>query len=92
MSATPADAQVILHLFELRREPEMRKARDWFAGQFHPQSVDDIMNVLAQFGSDGNRYFRMVTHKNSPPCGRVHVTSCGNSSSRADSMTSRRSP
>ncbi|MGZ4788375.1 MAG: DUF4760 domain-containing protein [Terriglobales bacterium] len=61
MAATPADAQVILHLFELRREAEMRKARDWFAMQFHPQSVDDIMNVLMQFGSDGNRYFRMVT-------------------------------
>jgi len=61
MPATPADAQVILHLFELRREAEMRKARDWFGGQFHPQSIDDIMNVLSQFGSDGNRYFRMVT-------------------------------
>lgn len=61
MSATPADAQVIMQLFELRREPEMRKARDWFAAQFHPQSVDDIMTVLSQFGSDGNRYFRMVT-------------------------------
>jgi len=61
MSATPADAQVIMQLFELRRETEMRKARDWFAAQFHPQSVDDIMNTLMQFGSDGNRYFRMVT-------------------------------
>ena len=61
MSATPADAQVIMQLFELRREAEMRKARDWFAGQFHPQSVDDIMSVLSQFGSDGNRFFRMVT-------------------------------
>jgi L-rhamnose mutarotase len=61
MSATPADAQVIMQLFELRREAEMRKARDWFAAQFHPQSVDDIMSVLSQFGSDGNRFFRMVT-------------------------------
>ncbi len=61
MSATPADAQVILQLFELRRETEMRKARDWFAAQFHPQSVDDIMNTVMAFGSDGNRYFRMVT-------------------------------
>ena len=61
MPATAADAQVIMQLFELRREAEMRKARDWFATQFHPQSVDDIMNTLMQFGSDGNRYFRMVT-------------------------------
>jgi len=61
MAATPADAQVIMQLYDLRREPELRKARDWFAGQFHPQSVDDIMNTVMQFGSDGNRYFRMVT-------------------------------
>jgi L-rhamnose mutarotase len=60
MSATPADAQVILQLFELRREAEMRKARDWFA-KFDPQSVDDIMSTVMQFGTDGNRYFRMVT-------------------------------
>jgi len=26
---TVADAQLILHLYELRREPEMRKARNW---------------------------------------------------------------
>lgn len=61
MAATPADAQVIMHLYELRREPEMRKARNWFGGEFHPQSVDDIMNVVSAFGSDQNRYFRMVT-------------------------------
>jgi L-rhamnose mutarotase len=61
MAATPADAQVILELYNLRRETELRKARDWFAIQFNPQSVDDIMSTLMAFGSDGNRYFRMVT-------------------------------
>lgn len=61
MSATPADAQVIMQLFELRREAEMRKARNWFGGEFHPQSVDDVMNVVTASGTDANRYFRMVT-------------------------------
>ena len=61
MSATPADAQVILQLFDLRRESEMRKARDWFGAQFNPQSVDDVMSTLMGFGTDANRYFRMVT-------------------------------
>ena len=61
MSATPADAQVIMQLYDLRREPEMRKARNWFGGEFHPQSVDDVMNVVSASGADANRYFRMVT-------------------------------
>ncbi len=61
MAATPADAQVIMQLYELRREPEMRKARNWFGGEFHPQSVDEIMSVVQASGSDPNRYFRMIT-------------------------------
>ena len=61
MAATPADAQVIMQLYELRREPEMRKARNWFGGEFHPQSVDEIMSVVGASGSDANRYFRMIT-------------------------------
>jgi L-rhamnose mutarotase len=61
MAATPADAQVIMELYDLRREPEMRKARDWFGGQFHPTSLDEVMSVVTAFGTDANRYFRMVT-------------------------------
>ncbi len=60
MAATPADAQVVMHLYELRREPEMRKARNWFA-TFNPQSVDDVISVVTAAGTDENRYFRMVT-------------------------------
>ena len=33
---TTADAQLILQLYDLRREAEMRKARDWWAGEFFP--------------------------------------------------------
>lgn len=60
MSATPADAQVIMQLYDLRREAEMRKARDWFA-RFSPQSVDEFIDVINALGTDGNRYFRMVS-------------------------------
>ncbi|MDT8068639.1 MAG: hypothetical protein ROO76_10800 [Terriglobia bacterium] len=60
MAATPADAQVIMHLYELRREAEMRKARNWFA-MFNPQSVDEFIEVVNTPGTDENRYFRMVT-------------------------------
>jgi len=61
MSATPADAQVVLQLFELRREEEMRKARNWYAMEFNPTSADDVMNTVLDMKSDANRYFRMVT-------------------------------
>ena len=61
MPATPADAQVILQLFELRRESEMRKARNWFAAEFNPTTVDELMGIISDMKSDGNRYFRMVT-------------------------------
>jgi hypothetical protein len=61
MPATPADAQVVLQLFELRREAEMRKARNWFGMEFNPTTVDEMMAIVMDMKSDGNRYFRMVT-------------------------------
>lgn len=60
MVATPADCQVVMQLYDLRREPEMRKARSWFA-MFDPQSVDELVRVVTAGGTDENRYFRMVT-------------------------------
>jgi len=32
--ATAADAQLIMQLYDLRREAEMRKARSWWVGEF----------------------------------------------------------
>jgi hypothetical protein len=61
MPATPADAQVIMQLYELRREPELRKARHWYGAEFHPKSADDVMAIISDMKSDANRYFRMVT-------------------------------
>ncbi len=39
--ATPADAEMIRRLYELRREEVMRKARAWVIGEFWPASADD---------------------------------------------------
>jgi hypothetical protein len=47
----------ILKLYELRSEATMRKARDWFAVGFHPESTQDILQVLA---GDHSADFRMV--------------------------------
>src|SRR5512147_2637663 len=61
MSATQADAQVILELYNLRREAELRKARNWYGMEFNPKTVDELMAIVMDMKSDGNRYFRMVT-------------------------------
>jgi hypothetical protein len=54
---THEDANLILKLYELRREEVMRKARDWFIF-FNPASMKDIMDTLM---SDKSGYYRMVT-------------------------------
>jgi hypothetical protein len=51
------EASLILKLYDLRREPVMRKARDWYFRDFHPQSMADYNNAL--FGEHSG-YVRMV--------------------------------
>src|SRR5829696_7195882 len=50
------DADLILKLYDLRREKTMREARDWFF-KFNPESPQDFMDVLI---SDNSAYYRMV--------------------------------
>jgi hypothetical protein len=58
--ATAKDARLILELYDLRREAEMRKARNYFVLQFNPQTSEDAMKVITAFGSDENRWLRQV--------------------------------
>jgi hypothetical protein len=58
--ATTADAELALHLYDLRREAEMRKARNWFAGEFWPQSFSDLEQTMMQFGSPQSRWFGQI--------------------------------
>jgi hypothetical protein len=55
--ATYEDAQLVLKLYELRREEKLRAARDWFGTKFFPQTAED---VTALTGTE-NAYYRMVT-------------------------------
>lgn len=59
--ANAADAQALMQFYDLRRESEMRKARNWFGAEFNPASIDDLMGIIMNMGSDGSRYFRMLT-------------------------------
>lgn len=58
--ATAHDAQLILKLYDLRREAEMRKARNWFTVEFWPQSADDFVKVANAFPSQENAWMRQV--------------------------------
>jgi hypothetical protein len=59
--ATYEDARLILHLYELRREPRLREARDWFTGKFQPKSADDVRTIGAARATPENASYRMVT-------------------------------
>jgi hypothetical protein len=57
---TATDAQLIMQLYDLRREPEMRKARSWWLGEFWPQNVDDFLKVAWAMGTPENNWLRQV--------------------------------
>ena len=59
--ASHHDAEIVLKLYDLRREEVMRKARDFMAGQFWPTSADEIVKLMQDFGAQNNAYFRQVT-------------------------------
>ena len=56
---TPADAEIVLKLYELRREPVMRASRETLLRWF-PGSCDEVA-ALADFGHEDNAAFRQVT-------------------------------
>ena len=57
---TVADAQLILQLYDLRREAEMRKARHWWAAEFFPQSADEFLRVSRAMGTQENNWLRQA--------------------------------
>ena len=57
--ATYHDAELILKLYDLRREAVMRQARNWFFA-FEPKSFQDLMKVMGDFGGQENAYLRQV--------------------------------
>ena len=58
--ATHADAELILKLYDARREAEIRKARTWWTVTFWPESADDILKVIRALGSQENAWLRQV--------------------------------
>jgi hypothetical protein len=59
MGATHEQVNLMLHLYELRREEKLREAREWVSQNFHPKSLEDAMRLTPP-GSKENAYMRMV--------------------------------
>jgi hypothetical protein len=59
MSKEAESADLIMKLYDLRREATMREARNWYIVSFFPESAQDIINVLV--APETSAYFRMVT-------------------------------
>jgi hypothetical protein len=50
-------AQLNLQLFDMRREPLLRKAREWFISEFHPATPEEYFTAMT---GDKNPWMRMV--------------------------------
>ena len=51
-------ADLLIKLYDLRRDATMRDARTWFAIGFNPDSLDDVMQAVM---GPNSAHFRMVT-------------------------------
>jgi hypothetical protein len=53
------DAELLLHLYELRREEKLRRAREWIVGKFQADSPEEFEKKFPR-GSEENAFFRMA--------------------------------
>ncbi|HEY2822160.1 MAG TPA: hypothetical protein VGJ06_14040 [Candidatus Acidoferrum sp.] len=54
-----AQAELLLHLYELRREPVMRQARSYVGGPFKPASADEFIDYIKK-GDQQTAYILQV--------------------------------
>ena len=58
--ATYDDVNLMLRLYDMRREEKMRAARNWFVANFKPKSMTEF-NHLCPPGSEQNAMARQVS-------------------------------
>jgi hypothetical protein len=57
--ATYDDVNLVIRLYELRREERLREARRWFAASFKAKTLEEF-HALCPIGSEPNESYRMV--------------------------------
>jgi hypothetical protein len=60
MLASPADAEIILKLYDLRRETVMRQARAWVIGEFWPATVEEYFALTLDSADPHSAFVRQV--------------------------------
>jgi len=55
----PYHADLLLKIYEMRREEKLRRARVWLLGSFRAENMDQF-NQACPTGSDENAYYRQV--------------------------------
>jgi hypothetical protein len=60
MLATPADAEIVIKLYQLRTEALMREARAWITGEFWPTTAEEFFAVSTNPAHPHNAHFRQV--------------------------------
>jgi hypothetical protein len=53
------DAELLLKLYELRREEKLRRAREWFVREFRSEPTEELVKRYPM-GSEENTFFRMT--------------------------------
>ncbi|MDE1177738.1 MAG: hypothetical protein PW789_14225 [Edaphobacter sp.] len=59
--ASTADGELILKLYEMRREEQMRKARRFMIFDFQPKSLEELRAVSRDLNSPHNAAWRQIT-------------------------------
>ena len=53
------DAELLLRLYDLRREAKLRQGREWFTREFQAKTFEDYL-AQAPMGSENSALFRMT--------------------------------
>jgi hypothetical protein len=58
--ASTSDASVVLELYKLRQETQLRAARKFIAFEFWPKSLEELRAVSRNPANESNAYWRQV--------------------------------
>ena len=58
--ATTADAEVVMRLYELRREETLRKARHYMVFEFQPKTLEELRAVSRDVKAKENAFWRQA--------------------------------
>jgi len=64
MATKPTFEQAKLHLevYDMRREPRLRQARDWFFSKYFANTFDEAMRIAAPGTEGGTNYMMVVSY------------------------------